>query len=402
MDALPKSVIQHIGTFLDARDKNAARRTCRIFQDIHAGMREHSLVFHSASMPVFRRRLHTVAKLMPCLKKLIIVFKNLEGLTDVKHLHADDLDVFPAACEIEVAFEYCDEAFMTSILNISAWRISFAYLWFDNPTETPVLPELRTALTGTKRKQAPGAAEGFRFSTRFNSKQAPSLLGDPAICALVHAAHYVVNAHHFLTQYSFMEAPHVIDIPRCIPQVFLELLHYNVLVAHPERVTYVSFIAQDFNANDMIETNRDRLMSWFNPKCLSVTALEGVDIYTLSFSNIRSASFARHIFETLRTMRSHAIVRIYNCLQSNCMCLLQQFPDVFVVLVAKTDHSYLIGRLVMHFLGPINKRLRMVVDESYTPLEEWVDLSTPSEIFEVLPAVLRDDWYWVQFLGPAH
>ena len=389
MDTLPKSVIQHIGTFLDVSDKNTARRASSIFQDIHAGTPNYSLVFQRASIPSFTRRLDAASKLMPCLNKLIVVFKSLEGLQDTKYVHMDAFDIFPRRCEIKVDFEDCDEVFIANILSMPRCRFSFAYLWFDNQTETPVLPALRTALI---------KANGLRFSTRFNSKQAPSLLKVPSICSSMDAAHYVVNANHFATQYSCMEAPHVIDIPPSIPQVFLELFHYNVVVAHPERITNVSFIAHDFYANDMIESNRDRLTSWFNPNCLSATTLEGVDIYTLLFSNTREASFARHIFETLRTMRSNAIVRIYNCLQSNCMCILQQFPDVFVVIVVTTDHTYLIARLVMHFLGNTNKRLCMVVDD-YTPLPELASLNKPCDIYGALPTSLRDDWYWVQFLG---
>ena len=381
---LPKLVIQQIGTHLDTRDRNSARCAGRMFDDIHAGVRQHTLVFHSFSMPSFAQRCNTVAKLMPCLSKLILVFKNLTGPTDPSiELNALDM-IEEKGCMIDVAFEYCDEAFIVSIFN-TPWHFSSAYIWFHNDTVTPVVPELHAAL---QRRQIP-------FSSRFNSKQAPSLLCDPNTTCLLQAAHYVVHGNHFTTLYSFMEPPHVIDIPTDIPQVYLELLHYNVLVTHPERVTHVSFIAQDMYENEMIESNRSRLAAWFNAE--SLRALEGVDIYTLSFSTIRSACFARHVFETLRAMHSRAVVRIYNCIQSNCMCLLQQFPDISIVIVAKTDHTYLIGRLVMHFLGKRNL-LHFVVDESYVPPNKWKCLQKAAEIYAELPAVLKEDWYWVQFL----
>ena len=385
---LPTAAIQNIGTFLGIRDRNSARCAGRVFLDIHAGVRDHTLVFHGFSMHSFRQRCKVTSEIMPCLQKLIIVFKNIVG--HVMHVLDDDLCVFDErGCKIEVAFEYCDETFMISVLNMP-WKLSFAYIWFHNETVSDVVPQLREVL---RRRN-------ISFSSRFNSKQAPSLLSDASLASQLQAAHYVVHGNHFTMQYSFMEPPHTIDIPTCIPDVSLELLHYNVLVVHPERIKCVSFIAQDFNHNDLIESNRDRLMSWFRADKLA--ALQGVDIYTLSFTTIQHTCFARHVFETLKQMRSKAVVRIYNCIQSNCMCLIQQYPEVFVVLVAKTDHTYLIGMLVMHFLGKIG-RVRLILDDSYEPRDDWValDFTDPRQIYAELPAVLKDDWYWVQFIGLA-
>ena len=384
--SLPNAAILCIGKHLDTASRNNARIASKLFKDVHAGCEDHTLYFDRHSLPFFSSRCRITAPILPCLKKIVFVFKNLVGpVTNVKN---DDLDAFRNCDIIEFAFEYCDETFITSILEMQ-WRITFAYLWFHNGTETPVLQALKNALK----------ARNLSFSTRFNSKQAPSLLGDELVASQIKDAHYVVHANHFQTQYGFMEPPLIISVPRNVPGVYIELYHYNVLVEHPERISHISFAAQGFNESDMVCPNRERLSSWFCPSRMLNCALEGVDIYSLLFRSVHSstACFARQVFETLRAIRSTAVVRIYNCIESQCMALIQQFPDVFVVLVCKTDHTYLIAHLIQCYLK--SPRLCFVVDESYQPRYELtnVNLKSPAEIFALLPTVLQHDWHWVQY-----
>ena len=385
--ALPKTAIQCIGSFLDVKSRCKARLSCKLFDEIHGGCTEHTIYIDLHTLHTFNTRCNTAATLMPCLKKVTLVFKNLVG---VHPISSEALDKFPSNTNIEIAFEYCDEEFTTFILRLP-WKVSFAFIWFHNGTETPVNDELKEAIK----------TRGLPFSSRFNSKQAMSLLKDERIVPLMSNAVYVVQSNHFQTQYGFLEPAHVIHIPQCIPRVQLELFHYNVIVEHPENVNYISFCAHDFNENDLIGSNRDRLCSWFNADRLKDGRLDEIDIYTLSFaqSHSRTACFASHMFETLRTLKSRAIVRIYNCVQCQCMALLQEYPDIFVVIVCKTDHTYLIGHLVKCFLKRSRSRLCVVTDDAYHPRDEWANLNldNPLDIYSILPPLLKHEWFWVQF-----
>lgn len=386
--SLPPIAIQRIGTFLGTKDRNAARCAATIFKDIHTGSTEHELYFDRHSMPVFAKRCHVASQLMPCLNKITIVFKNLVG--PPQHVEAGDLDGFTKCPHVEIAFEYCDEEFMTAILCMP-WRLTFAFLWFHNGTETPVVESLKVALHQR--------GNTFNFASRFNSKQAPSLLTDERIINKMKEAHYVVHANHFDATYGHMAPPHVINIPLAITRAHVELFHYNVIVEHPEKLVSVSFAALNFTDGDTMCSNRQRLASWFAADSLRDGALQSVDIYSLSFSQSFNSTtcFAHHIFRTLRAIKSTAVVRIYNCLQSQCMALLQQYPDIFVVLICKTDHSYLVGHIVMCFLK--HARLRLVIEDTYQPRPEWrsLNLSNPKELFKALPPVLQHDWHWVSF-----
>lgn len=383
--SLPPICIQRIGKFLCKADRDAARCASKIFSDIHAGCKSHTIYVDRNSLSTFATRCQTSTKLMPCLEKLTIVFKNLVG--PVRLLEATDLNCVNPNTFIDVAFEYCDEEFMTTLL-LLPWRIDFVFIWFHNGTETPVVKELRDVLKARK----------VDFSTRFNSKQANSIFSDTELVSQIESAHYVVHANHFATHHGFLEPPHVISIPESIDRAHVELKHYNVLIEHPERLVTVSFDARDTMENESIAPHRERLRSWFSVDSLQNCMLEMVDIYTLSFmqSNDSSICFARHIFEVLRAVKSTAVVNIYNAVQSQSLALLREFPDIKVLLVCTTDITYLTSNLIRCFL----KHDRLLISvEGYVPRPEWkhINFRSPQQIFELLPPLLKHEWFWVRY-----
>lgn len=382
MEALPPSIIAQIGSFLDDADRNTCRATAKMFGDIHAKVTDHRIVLrdYCSLERLTAYKCQLIARMKPALSHLTVVFKNLVGRPP---LDPSALCAFQHCSIVELAFEYCDEDFMSHVLAMP-WPCTMAYLWFHNGTTQAVPEELRRALITRK----------CPFATRFNAAQARSFLSDQRLVDLMQSVTYAVQSAHP----AFSLDPHVIDLPTSIPDVHLDLRNYNVQVAHPERVRTIRFGAQWTIDNDVIQAHRERLCSWFNAETLKTNALESIEVFGLSLQDFHSAEkcFARHLLGTLKTLGSRCEVRFYNLLHHALLGLIRDFVhDVNISLVCKTPDTWLCAHLIQCFLHP---NTICIIPEEYTPPIAWTAITNNVHaLYRQLSPLLKSEWYWVNY-----